>query len=216
MFVFLLKYSDTIFPFLCFCFFLGMKQKVWQQKMLLLYFIVTTFLMGWTNYLADRSINNSFIYHGYTLFEVLLVVPLIGSYNPNSKQLVTASIYFYSLFWLINILCLEPHDTFNSNSAGIGSLLILFFCLRYFLLIIKTERLLHFQKLPSLWVTFGFLFYSATSILMLSSYKFLHNYLDIGIVEVWKIIEILNIIKFTVFIIAGLCFYRQTSLEPLS
>lgn len=209
-------YSETILPLLALLVFLRIKRKEQQVKLLLLYFSVSFIVMGIADYLADRGINNVAIYHCYSLFEVFLIVPLLEWYNKKNKHFVIVAISLYTFIWLLNLLFWEHYNEFNSNSSSIAAICILFFCLRHFLILVKTEGVLNFQKLPSFWLALAFLFYSSSSVLMLGTYKYMTSYIDLGVVEVWDIIQVLNILKYLLIIVASICFYRQTYQEHSS
>jgi hypothetical protein len=212
----LFDYSDTIAPLAAFFLFLSIKQKVPQIKPLLWYFFVTTITMGVSNYFADKHLNNLVIFHFYALFELAIILPVIESYNKKNYALVIGTLAVYLVFWLINVLLWEPFTVYNSNSSAVEALLILIFCLRYFLLLSKKADVLHFQKIPAFWLVFGFLFYCSTSILIQNTYSQISNYIDIGLKEAWDIILYLNLIKYLLIIVSGICYYRQPYQAPSS
>jgi hypothetical protein len=105
---------------------------------------------------------------------------------------------------------------YNSNSSGLAAFFILFFCLRYFLLLAQKDDVMHFHKLPNFWIALAFMFYCSSSVLILSSYNFLVTYLELGSINAWNFVIVFNFIRYLFLTLAGLCYYRQTYLESSS
>lgn len=201
-------YSDTLLPL--FVLLLLMPSKnIGQKPLLLTYLLLTVMVMGYSNWLADRQLNNMYLYHGYTLAEALVLVPLLHGYAQTNKTLLMAIMIGYPFFWLINIWLLEPLSTFNSNSATVLAFLLSYLCLRYFLYLVKTDHILYFQKMPSFWIVSGLLFYSMVSILVISSYKHKGWFSEQDMHFNWMIQQVANIIKFLFFSTGILCSYWQ-------
>jgi hypothetical protein len=202
-------YSDTIFP-LFVLLLLVLCKGCADKKLLTVYLVLTVLVMGYSNWLADKGINNMYLYHAYTLVEALLLVPLLHGYARTNKALLGAMLVGYPAFWLVNVLLLEPVTVFNSNSATVLALLLSFLCLRYFLYLVQTDDILYFQKLSSFWIVSGLLFYSMVSILVISSYKQKGWFSAADMHFNWMIQQAANIIKFLFFSTGILCSYWQT------
>ncbi len=202
-------YSDTLLPVLVLLLLLPCK-SIDQKALLAGYLVLTVAVMGYSNWLADRGINNMYLYHGYTLAEAFLIVPLLHGYAHYNKVLLRAITITYLLFWLANLLFFEPLTIFNSNSATVLALILSFLCLRYFLFLVKSDHILYFQKLPSFWIVSGLLFYSMVSILVISSYKQKGWFSAEDMHFNWMIQQVANIIKFLFFTTGILCAYWQT------
>lgn len=199
-------YSDTLFPLVVLLLLLPCKGCA-NKKLLVAYLLLTVAVMGYSNWLADRRMNNMYLYHGYSLAEALLLVPLLHGYARTNKMMLGIILAGYPAIWLINVLMIEPVTIFNSNSATVLALLISFLCLRYFLYLIKTDDILYFQKLTSFWIVSGLLFYSMVSILVISSYKQKGWFSAQDMHFNWMIQQAANIIKFLFFSIGILCSY---------
>lgn len=209
---FLFIYSDTLLPFFVLLLQIFSSRKLPNGDFLLrLYLLLTTIIMGFSNYLADRAIRNYYLYHLYSLFEVILLIQLITRFTLSDKKSGFVAIGLYALFWLINIRYLEPLSDFNSISSTVAALFISFFCFRYFLLISRKEAFLYFKKIPSFWIVSGILFYCIASVFVSGTYRFVPELENINSHTIWIFQQNLNIIKFILISIGILCCYRPTS-----
>jgi len=204
-------YSDTFMPLICFLILVGVKQLHRQEKLLLVYFVGCVILFGVSNLMADRGRNNMFLYHLFSLFEILIVL-FYAIYLFNDKRVhvfLRTAMVVYIIYWVVNIWLWEPLDQFNSNSASIACLVILIVCGLFFLSLSAKKELLYFQKLPQFWVGTAFLFYCASSIPVLLAYKYRDLiFYDFNISTAWRIQVVANCIKFVLLSYASLCSYK--------
>src|SRR5215203_3513061 len=203
-------YSDTLIPVLSILAYLSVKKLHMQEWLLLVYSFVCFFIFGLSNYLADRSINNMFLYHVFSLFELLTVMFYSFSLFSSNRirSVLTTAIIFYLTYWCLNIGLWEPLADFNSNSASIALLLIIVVCGLFFLSLNDKKELLYFQKLPQFWVMSGFLFYCACSIPVVLAYKYKEIFYDLDINTAWKVQVVANFTKFLFLSYAALCCYK--------
>lgn len=204
------NYSDTLFPFLVLLLAVRFYKRIKRGRLLLLYLLATVLVMGYANYLADRGINNMYLYHVYSLIETVLLLPFIEGFFKPSSRLMWLMLAGYGFVWLVTIFLLEPLTVFNSYSASVSGFLISFFCFRYFLNLINENDILYFQKVPSFWIVSGLLFYAIASILVLSSYRYKDWFSASDIHLIWKIQQVANMIKFILLSIGLLCCTRHT------
>ncbi|MDE3236527.1 MAG: hypothetical protein KGO81_11270 [Bacteroidota bacterium] len=208
------NYSDSALPGFTLLALLPAFKKVWKQHhLLLLYLAVTCLMMGVADYMADRGINNLYLYHMYALIECSLLVVYVEQLSLNNKKLIFALIGIFFIYWCINIIFLESYQSFNGISLSIESLLISFCCFRYLLSLTQKEEIMFFQKLPGFWIVSGLLFYHMCSFLIMLLYKNWHFFNDLTPVVIWNIIEVLNLVKFIIIAIGILCIYRYKSPE---
>lgn len=205
-----LEYSDTLVPLLSLVAFIKPHKLRKQEKLLLLYASLSLVIFGVSNYMADRNINNMFLYHGFSLFELLVVLYYASFFFVNKK--VKSFLFIigiaYIIYWFVNMFMWEPLKEFNSNSAGIAHLIIIIVCGLYFLSLSDKEELLYFQKLPQFWVMTGFLFYCTCSIPIMLSYKYQEIFYDLNQNTAWKIQVVANFIKFAAISYAAICSYK--------
>ena len=198
-------YCDTVFPFLVLLLLLPRFRQVQGGLLMVLYLAVTVGLMGYSNYLADRTTNNMYLYHLYSLLEAVFLLLLLNKFSGMDRRVLWLTLSFYILFWIANVTLWESLLNFNSNTAAVLNLLTAFFCFRYFLLLIKTNEILYFQKLPSFWIVSGLLFYCIVSILVVSSYKYKDWFSEWDLHLNWRIQQVANIVKYLLISIGILC-----------
>jgi hypothetical protein len=204
------RYSDTVAPFLVLLVLLPRYRQLPGGGLLVLYLLTATLFAAYSNYLADRAINNMYLYHSFSLLEAVFMLLLLNRYAKMDGRALWITLIFYALFWVVNVAFWEPLTQFNSNSATVLNLLTAFFCFRYFLSLIKTNDILYFQRLPSFWVVSGLLFYCIVAILALSSYKYKDWFSEMDLKINWRIQLVANIIKYILITIGVLCSKRQT------
>lgn len=206
------RYSDTAVPLLLSLVILPRYKNVPGGGLLALYLLTTTLFAGYSNYLADRGIHNMFLYHIFALLEAGFLLLLLNRYSRMDKRVLSFTLAFYALFWVLNVWFWEPMTEFNSNSASVLNLLVAFFCFRYFLLLVNTDEILHFQRLPSFWIVSGLLFYCIVSIFALSSYKYKEWFSELDLQNSWRIQLVANMIKYILITIGVLCSSKRQTL----
>jgi hypothetical protein len=208
-----LIYSDVYMPFITLVIYLVIWQSVKKKELLiLLYCIFNVSLFSVCDVLAENNINNMPFYHINSLVETwgisFYILKKITGKN-FSKAFWIINIC-YTIFFAFNVCFLETVSVFNSNSAGLASLIILFLCMQYLLTISKTDEILNFQKLPGFWIVSGFLIYNAVSILVLLSYKyFTYVNLTKESNNLWLVLSVAIIIKFALISTGLLCHRKR-------
>lgn len=199
-------------PLLTFLIYLLISKAIPKKELMMLYYLVINIVLGLiTNTMGYFHINNLALYHFYTLFEQWFLSYYILIKIINIKEI---KVYWlvnigFTMFWIFNLLALEPINTFNSNTSVISALIILLLCLYYIFELSKSDDILYFQKLPSFWIISGILFYSALSTLIFAIYKYyvLQNLVAEGI-QIWSLMHFTIVIKY-IMISAGLLCYKK-------
>lgn len=202
------KYSDTVAPLVTLLLLVPCKRMA-CKRLLLAYLLATVVLMGYSNYLADRGRVNTHLYHGYTLLEAWLLVPLLMRQGKKQPKLMWTQLLVFTLFWLADVTWLETLYEFNSYTATVLALVVSFCCFRYFLHLIKTDQILYFQQLPSFYIASGLLFYYMVSILVISNYKEDGSLHTSDLRLIWNITQTASVIKYIFWVIGILCCYKQ-------
>jgi hypothetical protein len=210
--------DDAYMPLLALCSYLLLWKKIGKQEAMLLIYLIINILFGVvTNVMGFYHINNLLLYHFYTLFEQWFVSWYLISKITRKKS---SRIYFsmnigFTIFWIIDIALWEPLNTFNSNTAVISDLILLFLCMYYILDLVKKDEVLYFQKLPSFWIINGFLIYSALSMLIFAIYNY---YIIMNIpAEGEKVFNLMHIsvpVKYILISIGLLCYRNRTKNIP--
>lgn len=208
-----LIYSDFYMPVITSVICIGLwKLIVRKEAMIILYCLFNTVLFAIADVLQLKSINNLPLYHLSSLSELWLVsfYLLKKITGKNFSSAFWAINIGYLIFFIANIIFFENLWVFNSNSAGLSSLVILFLCMYYLLKLSNSDEILYFQKLPSFWITSGFLIYNAVSVLVLLSYKyFTYIHLPNEGNNLWLVLSVANIVKFALIITGLLCHRKR-------
>jgi len=216
LFQWFLNYSDTLMPLLTFIITLFILKKMDRKETLLIIYVATSFIVFLTsNIMADNTVNNMFLYHFFSLFEVAV----LGYYFLRSLLKKQLTLYwfilgFYFIFWLINIVVFEDLKLFNSNSSVVSNLIVLLLAMYYLFEVSKSEDVLYFQKLPGFWIASAFLVSCALSIFGFVAYKYFQasDYKDYGN-RVWLVPLFAIIFRFIFISIGLLCYRHRRSLS---
>lgn len=206
-------FSDTYMPLFVLLIFLRLSKSIGKQEnILLIYCIFNVIVFALSNVFAENGIHNMPLYHLNSLVDVWLVSYYLLKKITGKAMSVPFIIINvgYTIFFICNILFWEKLTDFNSNSAGVTSLVILFLSMQYLLKFSKTDEILYFQKLPSFWIASGFLIYSALSVLVLLSYKyFLYLKMYSQGNSLWFVLSAGIIIKFALISIGLICHKKR-------
>jgi hypothetical protein len=211
-----LNYSDTLMPLLTFIISLFIIKKMDKKENILLIYVATSFVVFLiTNIMADKGINNMFLYHLFSLFEITI----LGYYFLKSLLKKQLTLYWfilggYFIFWIINIIAFENLKLFNSNSSVVSNLIVLLLAMYYLFEVSRSEDVLYFQKLPGFWIASAFLVSCALSILGFVAYKYfqVNNYKDYGN-RIWLVPLFAIIFRFIFISIGLLCYRHRRSLS---
>jgi hypothetical protein len=211
-----LNYSDTLMPLLTFIISLFIFKKMDKKENILLSYVATSFVVFLiTNIMADKGINNMFLYHLFSLFEIII----LGYYFLKSLLKKQLTLYWfilggYFVFWIINIIAFENLKLFNSNSSVVSNLIVLLLAMYYLFEVSKSEDVLYFQKLPGFWIASAFLVSCALSIFGFVAYKYfqVNNYKDYGN-RIWLVPLFAIIFRFIFISIGLLCYRHRRSLS---
>ncbi len=203
----LLQLSDTFMPLLALLAYAPVIRKIrGRDKIIPLYLLITFLIMLLSNFMADRYMNNSYLYHAYSLTEIALFSVYIRKLTNDSTSVIKLILPLYTVFWVINLLFFESYLRFNSNSSGIAYLLLIIYSLNYFLFLSRSEEIMSFQKSPAFWIVSGFLFYSVLNVLIATIYKYTFELSPSDKNLVFNFSYVSNIIKF-ILIIIGVLWY---------
>ncbi|MBS1731519.1 MAG: hypothetical protein JSS67_12200 [Bacteroidetes bacterium] len=210
MFHYIIGFSDTILPVLALIVFFLLWRKIGGKEKLLFYFLWINFIIfGSTNVLAAHKINNLFLYHIYALVELWLMGYYIVAHLLYKKSLWFKICLGYSILWVLDIILLEPLNTFPSFSGGLSNLILMVISMVYLLRLAKSDEILYFQKVPAFWIVSAFLISCSFLILGYVMYNFyvVNRLPELGN-QITTILYISTILKFTLIIFGLLCYRR--------
>ena len=205
----LLQLSDTFMPLLALLAYAPVIKKIrGKHRIIPLYLFITFCIMFISNYLADRYINNSYLYHTYSLIEIALFSVFIRKLTNDTSLVVKLILPVYTVFCLINLLFFEHYLQYNSNSSGVAYVLLIVYALYFFLFLSRSDEIMTFQKSPSFWIVSGFLFYAVMNVLITTIYKYTIIMSPEDNILVFNFSYVSNIIKF-ILITIGILWYPQ-------
>lgn len=190
--------ADTVLPSILVCILIpAFKQMPKGLKILFWYLLFSSVIFFISNLLADRSINNLYLYHLYTpvsfIFISLFFYSLRLSVLFNSIiQIVLYPILFFLFF---NTIYFEDLSVFDSNAILVTSLLTIIFSITYYILFLVKDYQEINNKMYPFWIISGFFIYSSGTFIIYYFLKYSSNFFNSVASQFWEIQNIILIIK---------------------
>jgi len=176
---------------------------------------VATFILPRLNFDSNYSAYNSFF---------LIQLVSLGYYfylltrSPFFKKTIILLIVVYSVFWICNTLIIytnfkEPY--WNSYGAMVGDLFIIIFVSRYLFELLTGTELISLKKSSEFWIATGILLFCSCELPITGIMNFLVKD-PILTRKLVKILQVLNISMYLIFIYAYLCRIKPTMKKSLS
>ena len=151
--------------------------------------------------------SNHFIFNIYLPFQFLFYFGIFYKTFQSKKLkliIILVSIGF-SIYTFSDFFDIIHFYTFNSLANTLGSILIIFFCLIYFVSLFKSEGIINYFKIPMFWIATGLLFFFVGNIIYLSfiDYIIMFNLDKSGSVY-WFIMTTLDLLLYSFFSIGFL------------
>jgi len=151
------------------------------------------------------------VYNIYMLIEY----PLLALYF---RQIIISKIFkktiglfliLYPVLWCVIFLFVFHLNEWNSYGIMAGDLFIIIFAARYLYELFTADHLIHFSKHSEFWVAVALIFYSCCELPILGILNF-HEHNWNMTLQLLTILQILNIIMYSIFIYAFLCRIKLT------
>jgi hypothetical protein len=157
-------------------------------------------------YMSRRAQNNLALYNFFSVFWIsyyLAVLSFIIS-NRTVKRIIWVAIGVYVVMALVNIIFIQKLRTLHTVTYSLGCLLIVFFCIYYFLELFRNTRSVNLKTNPAFWICSGLLFFCCCGFPL---YGFINVWAKIPFIvkSFQHIVSILNIFLYTLFSIGFLC-----------
>ena len=205
----LLKYADTYGSLFPLATFLVIFRKIKYPDYcvpLVGYFILSILVFGFSNYLADRSINNMLVYNVFALLELVFLSWFFNKVFSGHDRFRFITLALFVVFWILNILFLEKFSSMNSNVIAVEFLIVIIYCFRYYIEFSKTDQIISFYKEPLFWIVSGFFVYFSLSVMVVVFYKYATRDDNNFILSFWKLQVIMYLIKNILIAKGLLCF----------
>jgi hypothetical protein len=155
----------------------------------------------------------------YNVF-MLIEYPILAFYfkqiviSKSTKRIIWFFITLYPLFWILMFLFVYKLSEWCSYGIMFGDFFLIIFSVRYLYELFTSERLVSFGKHAEFWIAVGIIFYSCcelpiTGILNFLTRDWRSNYNTI--LNLFSILQVLNIVMYSIFIYAFLCRVNLTT-----
>lgn len=207
-----LNYSDTygsVLPLIaCIVYWHKVPKEVF---ILFWYFLASIIIFGYSNYLADRNINNLYLYHMFSIIELTLLLQYFKKIIELRviKKVIKWITFIFLILSLLNILFLEKINSLNSNTQSLEFLLLIVFCFIYYNDLAKSNQIVFFYKQPVFWIVTGFFIYFSCTLIVFSLYKYSGRHNKSFISGFWVFQELMYLIK-NMFITYGILCFKKT------
>lgn len=209
---FILTNIDTIIPLFVFIaavlyFLFRNKRPVLIDKTILVFWACQIALNTVGGILLYYRINNMLIYSLNILF--FAVIFTIYFYHDlagkRAKKIVVLCFGFFILFFIVNILFIQPYYTFNSYAYAFGALLIVIYSLIGLRQLLNLSPNYDIMGLKNFWFAAGILLYFGSSFFIFISYNYLTvvSVKDVGVL--WKIHNLFLAVGCIIFLKAITC-----------
>jgi hypothetical protein len=119
------------------------------------------------------------------------------------KKIVFTSFIIYLLLFVCDITFINGLFYFNIYSYCLGSILIVFCCLLYFMRLFTSDMLINYFKIPMFWIATGLLFYYSGNVVQYSLMWYIIDH-ELDFIY-YPLMVLLNIVLYTAFSISFLC-----------
>lgn len=158
------------------------------------------------SFLASVNRSNIVIYNFFTVFEFCFYVYFLSLVISDFriKRLAGITCILYAFIAVANILYFQGMETFHTVTYSLGCLIVVSFCVYYFLEIFRLPKSVKLSQNPAFWICSGLLFFYCCGFPL---YAFLNFWSSLKwvIKSFDDIFTILNIFLYSLFTIAFLC-----------
>jgi hypothetical protein len=176
-------------------------------KLFPFFLFITLIIEIFQSYLWSIGRNNVAIYNFFSVFEFCFYLGVLSLIIKNAviKRIAIITIFTYPLIATINILFVQKMTTFHTVTYSIGCLLIVIFCIYYFLELFKLPRFVNLIATPAFWICSGLLFFYCCGFPLFGLINYWQDISKLVVKNFDRIITILNIFLYSLFTIAFLC-----------
>jgi hypothetical protein len=162
------------------------RRKIKHPDKLVLYFLICEATLNtFAPVLQSKSVNNHWVYHLNSLISVVIFSAYFLR-SLNFEKVVLTGLVGFLLFWLVNIIWIQPYDTFNSYSYSLGAILIVLYSLLNFRELIRRMPTQKILSLKDFWILSGLLTYFGSCFFIFISYNYLSEIDAKNVGILWK------------------------------
>jgi hypothetical protein len=174
-------------------------------------FLITTLIVeSLGSYLWSIGKNNLTLYNFFTAFEFWFYLWLISMIIDNSrmKRIIRTCGVLYVIVASGNIIFVQGLKTFHTVTYSLGCLLVVIFCIYYFLELFRLPKSMKLKNNPAFWISSGLLFFYCCGFPLYGLVNYWENISPLILKNFDNIITILNVFLYSLFTIAFLCQIR--------
>jgi hypothetical protein len=204
-----MKLISPIFEIICFLASLTLLFQASITKYLKTFpfFLLITVGVEFTNMLLVKTEKVSvMLINIFTTFEIIFYLFIISCciYNFKIKKVIWWIIAIYPVLVFVNRTYFQV-KTFHTSTYSLGCLFIVAACVYYFLELFQSTRSVNLSKEPAFWICSGLLFFYTCSFPLFGLWNHLHGLPGIILRNLSTILQVLNVLLYTLFSIAFLC-----------
>jgi len=178
---------------------------------LLSFFLLITIIVEFVGNWMLRKFGSSVpLYNFYIVFNFVFFLYVLREIisDRGFRRVALFAIIAYQLFTLANIFFIQGLHLWNSMSYSLGCLLIVGFCIYYFLELFRKPKSTRLTREPAFWIVSGLLFFYCCSFPFLGLNNMLNNAPQVLKNNLSNILSLLNILLYLLFSIAFFCRLR--------
>jgi len=158
-------------------------------------------------YLTFLKKPNILLYNFFTTVEFCFYLWILGLVisNPRMKRVIRITNLLYAFVVVINVLFVQGTHTFHTITYSIGCLVIVVFCIYYFLELFRLPKSVQLKNNPAFWICSGLLFFYCCSFPLYALVNLWSGISKLVLKNFSQIVTILNVFLYSLFTIAFLC-----------
>lgn len=208
----ILIWLDAISPLLLLLF-VSVNKKVIGWKDCILLFVASQAILNSIADILDQVIDahNLYLYHINCAVSFILLSLYFKQTLTIKKisPITITTLVIFLLFFIIDIIHWENFDTFNSNSLGLASFILIGYCFLYYLKQILQPTTISITKSKDFWYVTGIFTYYASNFFIFISYNWLtQNGAKLDLI--WKTHNVILLIMCIYIFIGFKCKPTQT------
>lgn len=171
------------------------------------FFLIITIIVEITAWLLMKErIDVTLLFCFFTAFEFeyYLLIIMYSIYKLKAKRIISWVLAIYPVLVLINIFFIQP-GKFHTITYSLGCLLIVAACIYYFFELFQSTHSVNLIKEPSFWICSGLLFFYCCTFPLIGLWNQLRGLPSIFLQNLNAILQLLNILLYSLFSIACLC-----------
>lgn len=171
------------------------------------YILIAILVQQIGNYMSLHAIHNAILYNNFSIFEFVFYFFILREIirNKGIKTIILFIMIIYPLVGLFNIFYLDKGSDFHSKTYAVGCILIVAFCIVYFVELFQLPKAANLKNEPAFWICTAILFSYVCTFPFWGLVNFMNTAPMIIINNLMTILMIINILTYLLFTIAFLC-----------